>query len=53
MNTETKTETQPRKLEKPVRAEQEMTREQLVTYAGESGGGGTPTTTGGGFVTHG
>ena len=33
----------PRKLEKPARDQQEMSREQLVTYAGESEGAG-PTT---------
>jgi hypothetical protein len=32
--------TEPRKLEKPVREQQEMDREQLVTYTDESGGGG-------------
>jgi hypothetical protein len=33
-------ETEPRKLEKPVRDRQEMDREQLVTYTEESGGSG-------------
>jgi hypothetical protein len=35
--------TEPRKLEKPVREQQEMDREQLVTYTDESGGGVAPT----------
>ena len=48
MKTETKPA--PRKLEKPVRAEQEMSREQLVTYAGESGGGTGATTANGGDI---
>lgn len=39
MNTKIKTETTaPRKLEKPVREEQEMKREELVTYSAEGGG---------------
>jgi hypothetical protein len=30
----------PRKLQKPARDQQELAREQLVTYTDESGGGG-------------
>lgn len=46
MNTKIDSETPaPRKLEKPVREEQEMKREDLVTYVNETGG--FETTTGG------
>jgi hypothetical protein len=37
---ETTKKPEPRKLQKPVRDQQEMAREQLVTYTDESGGGG-------------
>ena len=35
----TSQKTEPRKLEKPARDQQELDREQLVTYTNESGGG--------------
>ncbi len=40
---ETTEKAEPRKLEKPAQ-EQEMDREQLVTYSNESGGGSGPST---------
>jgi hypothetical protein len=52
MNTKIDSETPaPRKLEKPVREEQEMKREDLVTYVNETGGFDPPPGGGGGIDT--